>query len=450
MTQINTTLYEQNLYIAPTQRLQGAPLLPTSKYYTLRYLLAATLAEGESRIIGPAESDDSEALFRGCKALGAMLTWQDEQHQVLRVQGVGEQTGRLPGSASTTLIDVGNAGAVLRLLLGIGALLPDVTFVTDHPQSLGKRPNRELLEALNALGAHCQGTGSDGCLPITIHGGQLHGGAVQISGARSSQYLSALLFLAPLLPEQLEITVIDGLKSQPLVRATLEVLHEAGIVVQYDHSLRHFVIPAPQRYQPRTYTIPGDYPSAAALIAACAVMPDSASEVQLRPLRSGEEIGERLLEAFRAMNVDLHVEGEAVIVRGGRPLRGIKLDGDLLIDCIPVLVATACFAEGESVFYNVESLHYKESDRINDLCAELQRAGCLVTPQRDAIIVQGQWQGINGGVTVDGHSDHRLLMALTIAALRSRQGLTLSGIEHIAKSFPRFFIELQRLGAQMQ
>ncbi len=123
-----------------------------------------------------------------------------------------------------------------------------------------------------------------------------------------------------------------------------------------------------------------------------------------------------------------------------------KLDGDRIIDCIPVLVAAACFAEGESVFYNIESLHYKESDRIDDLCAELRRAGCAVSPRSDAIIVQGRPQGIEGGVVVDGHSDHRLLMALAIVALRSRHGLTLTGTEHIAKSYPGFFDELKRLG----
>ena len=116
-----------------------------------------------------------------------------------------------------------------------------------------------------------------------------------------------------------------------------------------------------------------------------------------------------------------------------------------MIDCIPVLVAAACFAEGESVFYNIEGLHYKESDRIDDLCAELRRAGCAVSPRQDAIIVQGQPQGVEGGVTVDGHSDHRLLMALAIVALRSRRGLTLTGVEHIAKSYPRFFTDLQNL-----
>jgi 3-phosphoshikimate 1-carboxyvinyltransferase len=125
------------------------------------------------------------------------------------------------------------------------------------------------------------------------------------------------------------------------------------------------------------------------------------------------------------------------------------VDGDPIIDCIPVLVAAACFADGESVFSNIESLHYKESDRIDDLCAELNRAGCDVEPRRDAIIVHGRPQGIAGGVVVDGHSDHRVLMALAIAGLRSHEGLTLTGGEHIAKSYPHFFVELQHLGADI-
>src|SRR5205823_1329173 len=124
-----------------------------------------------------------------------------------------------------------------------------------------------------------------------------------------------------------------------------------------------------------------------------------------------------LLAAFLAMGADLQRDGDTVILRGGRPLHGLQLDGDKVIDCIPVLVATACFATGESRFYNIESLHYKESDRINDLCAELRRAGCEVEPQRDAIIVHGQPAGIEGGVVVDGHNDHRLLMALATVAL---------------------------------
>ncbi len=430
----------QTRFVGPVNILRGEPIMPSSKYYTLRYLLAATCAEGESRIAFPAQSDDSDALFRGCRALGARLEWEDEQHSMLRVHGVGRERPMEP-----VTINVGNAGAVLRLLLGVGALSPEITFVTDSPQSLGKRPNRELLEALRTLSVACEGTGPEGYLPITLHGGSIHGGHVKISGARSSQYLSALLYLAPLIGETLEIEVIDGLKSQPLVHATLEVMQEAGITVEHDEALTRFVIAAGQSYAPRTYVVPGDYPSAATWLAACAVSKNLSSEIQLMRLRQGDEVGEVVLAAFRAMGAGLYVENDTVRIRGGQRLRGIQVDGDRMIDCIPVLVAAACFAEGESVFYNIESLHYKEADRIEDLCAELKRAGCAVTPKRDAIVVHGRSQDIEGGVTVDGHNDHRVLMALSIVATRSRRGLTLTGAEHISKSYPHFFEELQSM-----
>jgi 3-phosphoshikimate 1-carboxyvinyltransferase len=440
-------LPEQKLYIAPTSLLLGEPEVPSSKYFTLRYLLAASLANGESRLLFPAKSDDSDALFRGCRALDANLTWEDENQQSLLVHGVGRPGAGLPEEPVS--IDVGNAGAVLRLLLGLGALLPEVTFTTKYTLSLGKRPNRELLEALSSLGAVCEGSGPEGFLPITLHRANLHGGSVTISGARSSQYLSSLLFLAPLLDEGLEITVVDGLKSQPLVRATLSVLQEAGIHLSYSDDLLHFSIPGGQHYQPREYVIPGDYPSAAALISACITSNDPGSRLILGRLRPGEEIGENLLSAYQALGADITRDGETLTIRGGRRLRGFELDGDALIDCIPVLVVAACFAEGESVFYNIESLHYKESDRINDLCTELRRAGCSVSPGQDSIIVKGQPQGIEGGVEVNGHHDHRLLMALAVAALRSRRGLTLSGVEHIAKSYPDFFSVLYSFGAEI-
>lgn len=430
--------------VSLSTRVQGRPELPSSKYYTLRYVLAAALSQGTSTVYYPAQSDDSEALFRGCQALGAQLSWVDENQTILRVQGVG-----FPKARQAVTLNVGNAGAVLRLLLGLGACLPEITFVTDHPQSLGKRPNRELLEALRELGVEYQANGPEGCLPITLRGSSLHGGSVRISGARSSQYVSALLFLAPLLREGLDIEIIDALKSQPFVRTTLEVLHDAGIEVKANDDLSHLSVPSGQRYQPREYILPGDYPSAAALISACISATDPTSELVLDRLKPGDEVGDALLAAYRSMGAELHIEGERVTVRGGRTLHGMRADGDHMIDCIPVLVAAACFAEGESVFYNIETLHYKESDRIDDLCAELKRAGCDVTPQRDAIIVRGRPEGIEGGVVVDGHNDHRLLMALAIVGMRCRQGLVIAGAEHIAKSYPHFFAQLRELGVMV-
>lgn len=433
-----------SVYIPPTTLIRGTPRLPSSKYYTLRYVLAAALADGASTVAWPAASEDSEALFRGCRALGAELTWEGREQNILRVRGYGR-----PHRNEPVTVNAGNAGAVLRLLLGLGALLPEITFVTDYPQSLGRRPNRELLDTLTMLGARCEGSGADGYLPITIHGGEPHGGLITISGARSSQFLSSLLYLGPLLNEPLDIVVVDDLKSRMFVQMTVSVLREAGIAIEHDAALRNFTIPPCQHYQPRAYNVPGDYPAAAALMAACAAAGDPASELNLERLRPGEADGDALIAAFVAMGADITRDGEKLTMRGGRALHGIQMNGDTAIDCIPALVAAACFAEGESIFTNIETLHYKESDRIDDLCVELRKAGCIVEPQRDAIIVQGQPGGIAGGASVDGHADHRLVMALAVVALRSRYGLLIHGAEHTAKSYPLFFQDLRDLGVSI-
>ncbi len=188
---------------APTT---DAPALPGSKYYTLRYLLNALLAAGESVMRFPARSEDTAVLVAALRALGARVRWEREEADWrLRVAGTG---GRLQAPPDGVL-RMGNAGAVLRLLLGIGALLPELRLTTDHPDSLGRRPNADLLAALESLGIQVEAQGTAGCLPITLRGGPPRGGAVSISGARSSQYLSALLYLAPQLPEGLTITVPD-------------------------------------------------------------------------------------------------------------------------------------------------------------------------------------------------------------------------------------------------
>src|SRR5690606_25207654 len=190
-------------------------------------------------------------------------------------------------------------GAVLRFLMAVcAATLDEVTFVTDYAESLGKRPQADLLDALAQLGAEVESR--DGKLPITIRtggsaagarrpGGRLRGGTVRVSGAVSSQYTSALLFAAPLIGEDVTIEVTGDMKSRPPIRQTLQVLREAGIRVEASDDLRRLYIPGGQRYQPREYTVPGDYPGAAALMAAAAVVP---SDVTI-PRLFRDEQGER-------------------------------------------------------------------------------------------------------------------------------------------------------------
>src|ERR1700719_2757592 len=175
--------------VYPSEPLYGTLRPPSSKYHTLRSIVAALLAAGSSVIRGPAESDDTDVLVHACHQLGGSLRWsetpfQTGEPQTLLVHGNGGRISAPPGG----VLDVGNAGAVLRLLLGICALSPEpVTLTTPYPESLGRRPNADLLQALTQLGASIECESPEGRLPIRVQRGKLRGGKVRISGKKSSQ-----------------------------------------------------------------------------------------------------------------------------------------------------------------------------------------------------------------------------------------------------------------------
>jgi 3-phosphoshikimate 1-carboxyvinyltransferase len=345
---------------------------------------------------------------------------------------------------------MGNAGAVLRLLLGVGALLPQVRYTTDHPDSLGERPNGDLLAALRSLGIATEAREPGGRLPITLRDGPPLGGEVTVSGARSSQYLSALLYLAPLLSRGLTITVPDELRSAPLVQATLRAMRMAGIAVEASGDLRRFVVPGGQTFRAREYAIPGDGPSAAALLAAAVAL---RRPLRLDRLETDAPDIRATLDAFSALGVSVALsdtEPGVVTLAGEQRMRDAVINGDACIDSVPALVALACLGEGTTRFENVATLRLKESDRIGDLCAELRRAGCDVEPGAESITMRGRPEGIAGGAVVSAHDDHRLAQALAIVALGSERGLTITGADAVAKSYPSFFDDLATLGAEVR
>ena len=426
--------------------LRGTPALPGSKYATVRTVLAAALGDGPAIVSGVAHSDDTAALLRGLRACG--VTIDDSIPETLRIVGCG---GRFPAAAHGDLvtIDAGNAGAVLRLLLGVAATLPHVRFTTDYTASLGTRPNAELLAALEVLGVVVTEAGTDGRLPIALRGGTLHGGDVSIPGARSSQYLSALLFLAPLIDADITITVQGMLTSAGFVRLTLSTLAQAGIAIAHSPDLHHFMIAGGQYYQARDWQLPRDFPTAALWLALGAV---ASNAITLHGLDAAAEDGMAILAALGMMGANItrstgDETGQITLTTQGGTLHGAELDGEPIIDSVPALAAAACFATGTTIFRNVATLRLKESNRIDALCAELNAAGAEAIPGADTITIIGHPGGIPGGTTVDAHDDHRLAMALALVALRTTHGLTITGAQHVAKSYPRFWDELARLGA---
>ncbi|HEY7348395.1 MAG TPA: 3-phosphoshikimate 1-carboxyvinyltransferase [Ktedonobacterales bacterium] len=435
----------QTIRVAPSGPLQGVITPPSSKYHTLRAILAALLAEGESIIENPALSDDTTVLLTACAQLGAAIatSYQADGRCTLRIQGVGGQIN----PPQPVVIDVGNAGAVLRLLLGICASsAAPVTFTTPYPESLGRRPNDDLLQALAQLGAQIASQGPEGTLPITIQGGQIHGGKVQLSGKKSSQYLSALLYLGPLLAEGLEIEITDTLVSASFIDLTLEILQRVGITIITQERHRRYRIPGKQHYLPGAYHIPGDYPSAAALLAAVAI---ARGAITLRDLPPGAADGEAMLEAFAQMGLEISRTETTIMARADRPLRGITFDGNTAIDSVPCIAAAACFATSPSLIFNIANLRLKESDRIYDLAEALQAAGCQIAPFPDRLEIHPAGT-IAGNTEVDTHTDHRLAQALAVVGLGSAHSITLRHAGHVAKSYPRFFDDLTSLGAKVE
>ncbi len=436
----------QSVRIGPSGPLQGTLTLPGSKYHTLRAILAAFLANGESFIDGPALSDDTTVLLTACAQLGATIeaSYQSDGRCLLRIRGV---SGRIQPSAARARINVGNAGAVLRLLLGIcAASSAEITFTTASPESLGRRPNADLLQALASLGALITSQEPDGTLPITIQGAQLRGGKVLLSGKQSSQYLSALLYLGPLLEAGLEIEITDTLASASFVDLTIQVLQKAGITIITQESYRRYRVPGKQRYLSQTYHIPGDYPSAAALLAAVAV---AKGQITLQGLPPDSVDGEAMLDAFSQMGLEITRSGTGITARAQGPLLGIRFDGSMAIDSVPCIAAAACFATTPSVIFNIANLRLKECDRIYDLAAALQSAGCRIEPSSDALTISPA-DAVAGGVEIDAHADHRLAQAVAVIGLGSQAPITLRQAQHVAKSYPRFFDDLASLGVKTE
>lgn len=423
-----------------TDRLRGKVTIAGSKNYTSRYILAAALAPERSVIQNPAPIDDAHAMAECCSQLGATVdtTLKTEWH----VEGTD---GRLWGPAR---LNVRNAGAVTRFLMAVCATSPEpVELYTPYPDSLGRRPQQDLLDALQQLGAEV--TSQGGRLPVTVRRGELKAGPVDVSGATSSQYLTGLLFLAPLLDGVTEIAVRDTLRSRPAIEQTLDVLRTVGIQVEAAEDLMHFRVVGPQQYRNGVYRVPGDWPSAAAILCAAAV---TESNVVVEGVFEDAQGEYRILDVLRQMGaqVDYNADQGRVHLRSSGRLRPVRVDGDLATDAVLSMVAAACFADGTSHFFNLHTLRHKESDRISDFCGELRKCGVKVDEGPSEIVVHGSGELVPGGAEIEAHHDHRIIMALTTVGLRSEAPLVIRDAWHVAKSYPDFFQVMQALGADTE
>jgi 3-phosphoshikimate 1-carboxyvinyltransferase len=426
--------------VHPVANLKGELTAQPSKNYTTRFLIASALSAGQTLVRGVATSEDSHALQECLEQWGASL---ERRGADILVTGFGAN----PKDHQT--LNPHNAGAVARFLMALAGLTRQTDFVTDYPDSLGKRPHGDLLLALEQLGATTHSNA--GMLPIRIESnnlqGGLQGGKVTVSANLSSQYTSGLIFLAPLLERGLEITLTGEIKSHALLRQTLHTLELFGIHSYASEDLRVIRIAGNQKYQIATgeIAVPGDYPGSIAILGAAVL---SGEEVVLHNLLEHDLQGERAgVEVLQNMGADIVRNGATLTIRGQKILHSLVRDGDFFTDGVQALSAVAAFAIGNTTWENVYTLRLKECDRITDTKNELLRLGILAGETEDSLSIVGAPQ-LEGGITTDGHGDHRMIMMLTLLAMRAKNPVIITGAEHIRKSYPDFFAHLEGLGAK--
>ncbi len=407
--------------ITPQQKVQATLTLPGSKSFTHRALVAAALAAGESTLHNALKAEDPELTAQALRRLGAGIDWQDD---TVTVRGAG---GRWAPAAEPLYL--GNSGTSMRFLTALVALGQGEYYITGTDR-LCQRPMGELLTALARLGVSARSERGDGCPPVIVQGG-LTGGRASLSGAVSSQYLSALLFIGPLAPAGLEIEITGELVSRPYVDLTLAVLTDFGIS-SYREEYRYFRIPGGQRYQGRDYAIEADASSASYFWAAAALTGGRMTIANLNMDSAQGDID--FLSVLARMGCHLIALPEGLTVEGG-PLKGLKVDMANMPDLVPTLAVLAAFARGETVISGVGHLRHKESDRLAAVAKELGRMGVEVRETDDGLLIRG---GQPHGAEIHTYQDHRIAMSFAVAGLKV-PGVKIADPDCVAKSFPNFW-----------
>lgn len=420
-----------DLLVQPA-KLRGAVTVPGSKSHSIRGVLLASLAPGESRLEAPLTSADTEAAVRVYTALGARCQRTPE---VWTIRGIGPDF-----AAPAEALDVGNSGTTMNMALGTCALLREGQARLTGDEQIRRRPSRPLAEALQTLGAEVVDERGTGCPPYRVRG-RLRGGRVRIE-CRSSQYLSSLLLACPLAAGDTQIEV-PLLEEAPYVSLTLDWLAHNGIRLEHD-GLRHFRVPGGQRFRPFTRRIPADFSSATFFLAAGA-MPGN--EVLCRGLDPGDTQPDKAVVGFlQEFGARVRTDAEGITVAAGN-LRGVELDLNDCPDSLPMLAALACLGTGETRLVNVAHARIKETDRIAVMAAELQKLGADVSERPDGLVIRPAQ--LSAG-TVDGHHDHRVVMALAVLATQLPGPTRIVGAEAAAVTYPAFVDHLQGLGADLE
>jgi cyclohexanecarboxylate-CoA ligase len=430
-----------HLYVRETSdRLQGEISVPASKYHAHRALMLASLAAGESRIKGGVAARHVQSTIDVLSGLGTEIERTADGFLV---------RGGIPYRPLRDTVSVGSSGTTLYFMIGL-ASLADAPITLTGQKYFQRRPVEPLLEALGAIGVELESTNATP--PITVRPQRPCGGRVSIAGTLS-QWISGLLIVAPFASGPTTIEVEGTLNEQPYVELTVNMMRDFGLEVGVDDDWRRFEIEPNQTARPAEITLPPDIGSLAFGLAAASIHPSDVffhgvSEIDGARVDHPEA---HFLDVVTVMGLPMELDLAAGGVRvrhDGVRLRGVEVDCRPMPDMLPVLATMGQFAEGETRFSNVAHVRLKESDRVVSML-QLNRMGGDIEEQGDELVVRGIAGDLTGS-PLSSFNDHRVHMALTVAASRARGESSLTYPNAYRISYPGFLDDLRGVGFDLR
>lgn len=425
--------------------LAGRLLVPPSKSMGHRALFCAALADGESTIDNLVLSDDMLATIAALKALGVGLSVRRSERFSGRMLAHVCGTGRIEPTGE--VIDCHESGSTARFVLPVSRLSPEPVTFTGRNRLL-ERPFGVFHGLFEGKGVTMEDR--DGCLPITLSGA-LQPGVFTLPGNVSSQFVTGLLFVLPLLSGDSEIRIKGPLESAPYVAMTIDMLGRFGVTAELRQRVctaedpfgARLDVPGGQRYRAASADIEGDWSQAAFWAVAGALGHD----LTLEGLSDASVQGDReVLGILRRMGAEIHADADGLrIVAPESGLVAVDMDVAQCPDLVPALAIAAAHASGTSRILNAARLRIKESDRLAAMRMQLEALGAGVAERPDGLDVAGMPRGLAGG-TVDGCGDHRIVMAMAIAATRASGPVSIEGMEAVRKSYPDFWDDFRQVG----
>lgn len=411
-----------------------AVAVPGSKSITNRALVLAALGDCTSgcELTGALRSEDTEVMVACLRQLGFLITedWANDRLVVQRPPA----SPAIPASAAD--LYAANSGTTMRFVAALVSLGTG-RYRLDGVPRMRERPIEDLLAALRQLGVEAATEHNNGCPPVLIESRGLQGGRARIKGNISSQFLSALLMIAPFARAELRIEVEGGLVSEPYVAMTLRMMKAFGLEVEKEGGTAFLGRPQPL-HQREHYTIEPDASAASYFFAAAAIL---GGRVTVLGVPQDSLQGDvRFADVLRDMGCRVEKCSAGVTVHG-RSLRGVDVDMNDISDTVMTLGAVACFAEGPTTIRNVAHIRHKETDRLTALAAELRKVGAEVEEFGDGLRITPR--PLHGAV-IDTYNDHRMAMSLALVGLKV-PGVVINNPACVVKTYPGFFDDLALL-----